>query len=335
MTIYIQSCGRSQNHDYRWLEVRTRKPEIPSELKKLQPEELIDSQKSSIILARLHNCSKSFLVLLITALKTRDGRTDFVGRQIRNSVAWVEIDSDEKERQLRKIAIQALKGDLAGVVDEAVENNADSDYGFEADFTKLRAIGSFSDSLDIGFEEEEPNVLKFGENNDLFKPALVLDLTKYSLPKLAGDIQILVVVTTMKSLEGLKSRGVWRGLSSRIESEVWIKSEAQIEPEASEVYYTPGKKPRSARKVEVENSNPILGIIILLIIGAMVMTIWLLLHNAASQNPKTKSVTPVQPNVTSSSQPKTNSQLQSATSVQSDATQGSRTETSLYTPQIP
>lgn len=131
MTIYIQSCGKSQDHDYAWLKIEDndrQEPEIPHALKAIKPEELIDSQNPSIILAR----SGGYLLLLATALDTQDGRTDFMGRQIRNSIAWVEEDSSVSRQLFRKLAIQALKGKLKDDIQQAVDNVADSRYGFRA-----------------------------------------------------------------------------------------------------------------------------------------------------------------------------------------------------------
>lgn len=289
MTIYVHSRGKSQDHDHSWLR-DGHTLMMPEELKAIKPEELIESQKPSLILAR----SGGQLVLLATALTTGDGRTDFMRRQIRNTVAWVESDNRNSEQLLCKIAARALNKDLAGAVDSAVHSDAAvDDCGFRVDFDLLKAIEDSSDNRDA--VESHPDIaFKVGNNIPTLREELAKELTNCGLPESTGDTEILVVMTTLKSSDGLKSKNVWRGLSSRInKSEGWEE-------------YTPVKKPRTASKMEVKEKSPILGIIFLLVIGAMLLTIWLLLHNAASQNPKTESVTPVQTNVTSLSQPKTN-----------------------------
>lgn len=309
MTIYVHSRGKSQDHDHSWLK-DSQTLMMPEILKAIKPEELIESQKPSLILAR----SGNQLVLLATALTTGDGRTDFMRRQIRNTVAWVESDNPNSERLL-KIAAQALRGDLDSVVDNAVHSDATAkDCGFRVNFDLLNVIGDSSDNQDTDVAKGHlDSDFKVGNNSQTLREELAKELMDCGLPEPTGDTEILVVMTTLKSRAGLTGKSVWRGLSSQIYSE------------KMEVYTPPSKKPMAAGAKEEEKS-PRLGIVIILIIGVMIFTIWLLLHNPSTQNPKTGSGTPEQSNVTPLSQSKTNAL--SSTLVQSDTNPLMRTPTS-------
>lgn len=281
MKTYVQSCGKSQEHDYFWLEVveGDQRAAIPPVLKEIQPEEIIDSQKPSMILARSGNS----LILLVTALETRDGRTDFMGRQIRNSVAWVATKGGDKEQLLRKIAIQALKGKLATDVDAAVINAPNSMYGFTIRPAEFKKIKKLADSLEIRAEEENPISYKGGDDNQRLRGKLISDLKKYALPISASGIQVWVVVTTMKSEHGLGAKGVWRGLSSRIESEDWIE------------LCVPGREGADSKtgKKKLPLSLMVVGGVVASIIA---IAIWFISHQSVPQQMQPKGITPVQLN---------------------------------------
>ena len=216
MSIYVQSRGKSQEHDYRWLEVRkeSQSPVIPPLLKDLKVEELIESQKPSLILAR----SGRYLLLLVTALESREERTDFMGRRVRNSVAWVAEDKPETEQFFRATAAQALRGGLAERIDQAI--SIGGEYGFEVNLEQLQTL---VDHSEIDIKPANSCSFKFGKNVSHLRSELASELSKFSLPQGLGTYQILVVVTTLKSQEALEKLRVWRGLSNRIESETWVK----------------------------------------------------------------------------------------------------------------
>ncbi len=284
MTIYVHSRGKSQEHDHSWLKVEegSQISMIPKILRSVKPEELIDSQKPSIILARSGGC----LVLLATALTTKDGRTDFMRRQICNSVAWVEPDTPTNERVLCKIAAQALNGKLDNAVDSAVSNDAGSLYGFRAELALLKNIGNNSNDQDNDSEKYNSDAdLKVGKNSEPLKSDLAEQLTKHGLPEHTGGTQLLVVVTTLKSFDGLTSKNVWRGLSSRIESEDWEK------------YPIQKKKAAAAQKAATTQKSPITGILILLIIGLVILAI--LIPILSRQGSPPEGQTTIQSSVTS------------------------------------
>ncbi len=89
MAIYVQSCGVSQNNDYRWLKIGENDhiSRIPPILKrpfsivvgKLEKEvfvtDMIDSKTPSIVLAR----SDRELLLLVTGLKAKKRKSGLSG----------------------------------------------------------------------------------------------------------------------------------------------------------------------------------------------------------------------------------------------------------------
>lgn len=278
MTIYVQSRGKAQDHDHCWLEV-TKDHQIsvaPPALETIKPEELIDSQKPSIILAQ----SGEFLILLVMALKAGDERLDFMGRQIRNSIAWVEKNDPGKEQYLRKITIRALNGKLVDDVDAAITSDADETYGFKANFDKLKAIGNSPDSPDVSSEEANLDVAKFGNNNKDLRGELISELTRYAIPISSNSIQIFVVETTLKSLDGLKTKGVWRGLSSRIdESEDWIEFDVSKNEKS---------RPKNSKK------KARIGVITLIVVSLLALTTWFVANRPLHQDLQPESLAPVQ-----------------------------------------
>ncbi|MCU0551587.1 MAG: hypothetical protein MUC48_19765 [Leptolyngbya sp. Prado105] len=271
MIIYVQSRGNSQEHDYRWLEVRknSQRPSIPPLLKDLKVEELIESQKPSIVLAR----SGKYLLLLVTALESREERTDFTRRQIRNSVAWVSEEKPEIEQLFRAIAVRALRGELAADIDKAI--SIAGEYGFEVDSERLQHL---VDHLEVGVKPASSAWLKYGKNHIDLRSDLALELSQFSLPH-DLETQILVVVTTLKSQEALERLQVWRGLSSRIESQTWVK----VSNSAS-----------NATELGSQKKTLLLGILIAILVIAIGWIIWNSTLNPSPQNSQPKSRTPSQ-----------------------------------------
>lgn len=223
MAIYLQSRGISQDCDYRWLKLRenSQVPEIPPVLKRPIPvnrdqqvrvSDLIDSQMPSIVLAR----SDGELLLLVTGLAARAERTDFMGRRIRNSIAWVYPDSNDNERIIRSLAIRALIGDLEAAVDQAV--NIGGEYGFEVALTQVKQLAQPEKVASLTAESP----MRIGGNSPEFKQALALELEQHCLTTV-DQHRLLVVVTGIKSKEALLKARVWRGLSSRFTEQTWLE----------------------------------------------------------------------------------------------------------------
>lgn len=216
MTIYIQSRGISQDNDYRWLKINQNQsePENPQVLLQsidnlsVKPIELIDSQKFSIILLSLSND----FCLLVTGLKARKERTDFMGRPIRNSVLWIGKKDSENELKARSLLIRALRGELEREIDKTI--SISGNYGFEVDYKLLKDL--FNSTLVIANNQNTDLNSKIGNNSELLRQEIALELENNALPNRQG---LLVLVTSIKSALALKKTGVWRGLSNRVEYE--------------------------------------------------------------------------------------------------------------------
>ncbi|KYC36115.1 hypothetical protein WA1_40975 [Scytonema hofmannii PCC 7110] len=206
MKIYVQSRGFSQDYDYCWL------PEVPPILRQYRINDLIQSESPSVVLGRYDNK----LLLLVTGLEASE-RTDFQGRKIRNSVAWVGEDSEANEQKLRAIAAYALRGLLDTDLDKAVKFGGDS--GFEVCFDtishfKVDEVKLFNAKLES----------KIGKNSEYLRNDIAYELEERCLPKGNSFNNIpLVVVTGIKSVNALKQANVWRGLSNLVQGEGWLE----------------------------------------------------------------------------------------------------------------
>ncbi|EAW37133.1 hypothetical protein [Lyngbya sp. PCC 8106] len=210
MTIYILSRGQKEDQDYSWFKIRKESliRETPPIFKRVPVETVIDHQKPSMILAR----QDSEFLLLITGLKAREERTDFMGRSVRNSIAWVYSDSEEYEKILRYLAIRALKNELELELDQAI--NIGGEFGFQVDKDAIEQL-AFPESLESKPAEK---ACKLGKNYPKLRQELAKELQNYSIPLRDG---FLIIITTLKAKSALSLSGVWRGLSDRIENEEW------------------------------------------------------------------------------------------------------------------
>ena len=217
MSIYIQSRGKKQDEDYRWLKIKSNEycPKNPDFL--LQPIptlsvraiDLIESQKPSIILVATQND----YYLLVTGLKARKERIDFTGRPVRNSVLYI-VKKDSENIIIRSLLIRALRGELDREIDKTI--NTSSKHGFEVDYDCLKHLSN--STLAIGNNQNTDLNCKLGKNCDSLREELALELENNVLPDREG---LLVLVTSLKSASALKETDVWlwRGLSNRVESE--------------------------------------------------------------------------------------------------------------------
>lgn len=225
MDIYVQSRGFSQDEDYRWLKIdrgESAKIEIPPI--SIDVSKLIDNDTPSVLLTRL---PQQLLLLLITGIEP-EGRIDFLDRQIRISVAWVGDNSEEDI--LRHLAIRALKEQdridyslsseysLTQEIDKAI--TLAGDYGFEVSPSLMEQLVSQYTSTSL-LSHQPPNpTRKIGPNLPKLKNELAEELLNCHLPR---ETAPLVVVTGIKKRETLESHGVWRSLSSLIDTEDWIE----------------------------------------------------------------------------------------------------------------
>ncbi|MTJ55865.1 hypothetical protein FJR38_25980 [Anabaena sp. UHCC 0253] len=172
----------------------------------------IDFQKVT-----LQNSGK--LCLLITGLKP-NGRTDFLGRQIRISFACICEDSDDNERCLRWLAARLLEEKAQILLTEEISQviTLGGEEGFQVNCQALLNL------IEKGKSENLPNAqspdeddIKIGSNPDL-KAQLADDLKQYRLPKRETP---LVVCTDIKAEKILIEAQVWRGISSLVKANGW------------------------------------------------------------------------------------------------------------------
>ncbi len=210
MTIYILSRGQKEDQDYSWFKINKESliRETPPIFKRVPVETVIDHQKPSIILAR----KGSNLLLLVTGLKAREERADFMGRSVRNSIAWIDYNSEEAEKKMRSIAIRALNNELESEIEQAI--SIGGEYGFQVDREAIEQLAS-PENLE---SQPAKTVCKLGKNYQKLRQELAEELQKYSIPSRDG---FLIIITTLKAKSALSLSGVWRGLSDRIENEEW------------------------------------------------------------------------------------------------------------------
>ncbi|MCG5057329.1 MAG: hypothetical protein KA714_04820 [Limnoraphis sp. WC205] len=223
MTIYILSRGQKEDQDYSWFKIKKENliRETPPIFKRVRVETVIDHQKPSMILAR----QDSEFVLLVTGLKAREERADFMGRSVRNSIAWVYSDSEEHDKILRSLAIRALKNELESEIDRAI--NIGGEYGFQVNKDSIEQLAS-PENLE---SKPAETVCKLGKNSPKLRQKLAEELQKYSIP---SRDDFLIIITTLKAKSALSLSGVWRGLSDRIESEEW-----EIVPHSNQLLASP------------------------------------------------------------------------------------------------
>jgi hypothetical protein len=205
MKIYVQSRGYSQDFEYCW------QPEVPSLLQNISG--LIQSESSSVVIARFDKQ----LMLLVTGLESPQ-KKDFRDRSIRHSIAWVCNDNLYDERQIRAIAVQALRGLLASQVDKYINFGGES--GFEPALPKIQELSESFLSAEIEQQDLPPSEEshKIAQNSQDLRDDLAYKLQLYSLPK---NYQLLVVVTGIKSAATLENARIWRSLSNLVKSANW------------------------------------------------------------------------------------------------------------------
>ncbi|MEL7034110.1 MAG: hypothetical protein AAFO04_00600 [Cyanobacteria bacterium J06592_8] len=160
------------------------------------------------------------IILLITGLEPDNWR-DFIGRQIRLSIACIGEDCNETEQIFRGLATRTLdeqdRQRLTAEIKQAI--NFGGKEGVEVNYKHL--IKLIEDSKNQALENKSPSDgdrIKIGGCTDVLKAELAADIKKYSLPKNQSP---LVIVTDIQTEEALIEAQVWRGLASLVESEEW------------------------------------------------------------------------------------------------------------------
>jgi hypothetical protein len=212
MEYYIRSAGASPSQDYSWTKItrneqKKQDPPLPPDIYKL-----IESEKFSAVLWR----TEDDLLLLITGLQS--SRTDYQGRTIRNSILWVGDD----EQRLRAIAIFALseQNKLQSEIDKIVKSSGNNEEGFIVTLSDIERVSEKSNQIKGSLAADEDKLI--GHNSEKLRTDIVKTLQTKSLPKQLGG---LVVVTELVPKQDLENAGVWRSLSTLVESENWEKVE--------------------------------------------------------------------------------------------------------------
>ncbi len=218
MKIYVQSCEIAQEHGYCWLDENQKIVEEPDLIKQVR--DLIESEAPSVVLAQ----NSKELLLLVTGLKASQ-RTDYRGRTIRNSVAWIDTKDTKdnehifkNEHTLRSLAARALRDELGENIDSAVDSRGET--GFEVSFKNIPNLTEKVEPKNQHLPSKKQQIEQVSEKN---KIKLALELENHCLPKPLLKIKLddkqvvpLVVVTGVQDKETLKKAKVWREMSSLV-----------------------------------------------------------------------------------------------------------------------
>lgn len=211
MEIYVQSRGIAQDKGYCWVQTKAdNTQQIVDEHELVKKNKyLIENESFSLVLVR----DTGKLLLLITGIKATQ-RTDYIGRTILNSVAWVGEENEDNELSLRAIAIRALRSycgedSLKKQVVDAVES--DINQGFIVKFDALKA-DELAKTIKNQIQNSTPSEQsEIGLSNEKNARKLIEDLEKFQLPNKQSP---LVVFTGIQLQSALKEARVWRGYSS-------------------------------------------------------------------------------------------------------------------------
>jgi len=221
MDIYVQSRGFEQDYDYCWLQIYgngTTKQQLPPI--SLAVTNLIDSESPSVVLEKLAN---EQILLLITGIEP-DERVDCLDRQIRISVAWVGLASDESV--LRSLAVSALQAEeqhsLTAQINQAVPLGGEHGFHISSE-NMLKLISAYS-STPLPASKPPNLTQKIGKNSANLRNQLAQELTEYELPQESGT---LVIVTGIKKRETLENAQIWRSLSTLVENDDWEEISTQ------------------------------------------------------------------------------------------------------------
>jgi hypothetical protein len=229
MKIFVESAGKSPEHDYNWIDEQQKIIEKPNIIKSFLG--LLQQDSPSLLIGRKSN----EFVLIVTGISSK--RRDYQNRIIRISIVWIVEDNDDNEALIRNLASKILllftgeielKQSIDACVNDEEENSFQEENGFTVVFkslknllekekedsspSKLLEADDKDDKLEIKKELEK----KSDETDESIKQLAKLadDLKKQSLPK--KDIP-LVVVTGIQSYADFKKANVFRGLAKFVD----------------------------------------------------------------------------------------------------------------------
>lgn len=255
MDIYIQSCGKEERQDYRWLNIYEHDQWLQNPERKdpsfiFQFSDFYKPDTPAVLLAR----NNQKLMLLIYWLRTKQ-RSFQYGRPVYNSLALVS--EDEKDNLLlQMLASEALKDweKFAEKLDSFVKWDQDNEHGFKVEESQLLEYIQNQKSKNLDNADKTRKLAcdvlnkhsKSPKKKEIFQKTaqkwikdLAEELEKTDLPTWDGP---LVVVAENVAEEVLKPV-VWRGISDRVEhnneSEDWKEVERvaeEVKKKSSEIY---------------------------------------------------------------------------------------------------
>jgi hypothetical protein len=229
MKIFVESAGKSPEHDYNWIDEQQKIIEKPNIIKSFLG--LLQQDSPSLLIGRKSN----EFVLIVTGISSK--RRDYQNRIIRISIVWIVEDNDDNEALIRNLASKILllftgeielKQSIDACVNDEEENSFQEENGFTVVFkslknllekekedsspSKLLEADDKDDKLEIKKELEK----KSDETDESIKQLAKLadDLKKQSLPK---KDRPLVVVTGIQSKADFREAKVWRGLAKFVD----------------------------------------------------------------------------------------------------------------------
>lgn len=221
MKIFVESAGKSPEHDYNWIDEQLKIIEKPNIIKSFIG--LLQQDSPSLLIGR----KGEEFVLIVTGISSE--RRDYQNRIIRISIVWI----DDNEAKIRSLASKILlskiflpvtgeiklKQSIEACVKDGGKNGFTvEDFGSLINLLKDQENSSASKSElklqpELEIKSDEP-IKQLEQLEQLAK-----DLKEQSLPK--KDIPLkdipLVVVTGIKSYADFKKANVFRGLAKFVD----------------------------------------------------------------------------------------------------------------------
>ena len=229
MKIFVESAGKSPEHDYNWIDEQLKIIEKPNIIKSFIG--LLQQDSPSLLIGRKGEA----FVLIVTGISSE--RRDYQNRIIRISVAWILKDDDDhvNEAKIRSLASKILLSKIflsdTGEIKlkETIENSvpAGEENGFDVKFESLRSLLEKQESSSPSKSELQPKLeIKSDEPIKQLEQLeqLAKDLKEQSLPK---KDRPLVVVTGIQTYADFKKANVFRGLAKFVD-ELGGKKEKEL-----------------------------------------------------------------------------------------------------------
>ncbi|CAD5925186.1 hypothetical protein [Planktothrix agardhii] len=233
MKIFVESAGKSPEHDYNWIDEQLKIIEKPNIIKSFIG--LLQQDSPSLLIGRKGEA----FVLIVTGISSE--RRDYQNRIIRISVAWILKDDDDhvNEAKIRSLASKILLSKIflpdTGEIKlkETIENSvpAGEENGFDVDFKSLQCLLEKQESSSPSKSELKPKLEIKSDEPIKQLEQLAKDLKEQSLPKKEQSLpkknRPLVVVTGIQTYADFKKANVFRGLAKFVD-ELGGKKEKEL-----------------------------------------------------------------------------------------------------------